>query len=126
MPDPKSLGDHLRNRRVVLRVSQKLAASDLGVSPFTLLNWEKGHTEPPIGRMPRILRWLAYNPFPEPRALPERMLAARRATGWTIVEAAKRFGVDSATWGDWERTGRVPRKRYKRRLDSFLASTSGK
>lgn len=28
------------------------------------------------------------------------LVAARRTAGWTIAEAARKLGVDAATWGD--------------------------
>jgi hypothetical protein len=96
--EPVTLGQHLKRRRAVSGLSQAGAASELGVSPFTILNREKDRTEPPIGCMPCILRWLAYDPFPKPKTLSERMVAVRRTNGWTIVEAAKGFGVDPTTW----------------------------
>jgi len=75
----------------------------LHVNLWTVLNWEKGHTEPPIKSMPAIFRFLGYDPFPEPKTLPERLLAKRREMGWSIKEAAMELGVDEGTWGDWER-----------------------
>ncbi len=48
------------------------------------------------------------------------MVTARRTKGWTIVQAAKKLGVDPTTWGDWERMGRVPWKGYQVRLEAFL------
>jgi hypothetical protein len=32
----------------------------LGVSPFTVLNWEKNKTVPPVQAMPAILGFLGY------------------------------------------------------------------
>lgn len=101
--EPKTLGEHVRNRRLELKLSQRQMAERLAVNPCTVLNWEKGHTEPPIEAVPAIVRFLGYNPFPEPRSLPERLLAKRRAMGWSIRQAAQKLGVDPGTWRDWER-----------------------
>ncbi len=92
----------------------------LGVNAWTILNWEKGRTAPPIVTVPALLRWLGHDPFPEPKTPQERMVAARRAAGWTIAEAARHLGIDAATWVNWERTGRVPWKHYERRLEILL------
>jgi len=118
---PETLGEHLKKRRLKLGLSQEAAAAQLGVNPFTVLNWEKGRTEPPVRALAIIVRWLGYDPLPEPTTLQERMKAARAGAGWTVVEAARRLGVDPATWGHWERTGQVPWARYRDRLDKFLA-----
>jgi transcriptional regulator with XRE-family HTH domain len=120
---PRTLGEHVRRHRLELKLSQREAASQLGVNPWTVLNWEKGHTEPPIAALPAIVRFLGYDPLPEPRSLPERLLAKRRAMGWSIKEAARRLRIDEGTWAAWE-TGRVvPWRRYGKPLDAFLNRT---
>ena len=103
--EPQTLGEHVRKRRLELRLTQKQAAERLGVNPWTVLNWEKDHTEPPIESMPAIIRFLGYDPFPEPKGLVEQLLAKRRAMGWSIKEAARQLGVDQGTWEAWEQGG---------------------
>jgi transcriptional regulator with XRE-family HTH domain len=70
--------------------------------------------------MPAIIQFLGYDPFSEPRSLSERMRTKRRIMGWTIKEAARRLGVDSGTWGEWEATGVIVWKRYRELLDALL------
>jgi transcriptional regulator with XRE-family HTH domain len=106
--EPKTLGEHVRKRRLELKLNQRQAADRLRVNPWTVLNWEKGDTEPLIEAVPVILRFLGYNSFPEPRSLPERLLAKRRAMGWPIWKAAREIGVDEGTWGGWERGTTIP------------------
>lgn len=118
--EPQTLGEHVRKRRLELELTQKQAAERLDVTPWTVLNWEKDHTEPPIESMPAIIRFLGYVPFPEPKSIPERLLAKRRVMGWSIKEAARQLGVDQGTWGDWERTGSVPWPRYLKLVETFL------
>jgi transcriptional regulator with XRE-family HTH domain len=103
--EPQTLGEHVRKRRLELRLTQKQAAQRIGVNPWTVLNWEKDHTEPPIESIPVIIRFLGYDPFPKPTTIPERLLAKRRTMGWSIKEAAMQLGVDHGTWGDWEEGG---------------------
>ena len=86
-----------------MRLMQKEVADQLGVNSWTILNWEKGHTEPPIASIPAIVRFLGYDPFPEPTTLSQLLLAKRREMGWTIKEATRAVGVDPTTWGNWER-----------------------
>ena len=121
--EPQTLGDHIRKRRLILGLNQKVAGVRLGVTSQTVLHWEKGHTEPPIESMPAIIRFLGYDPFPEPTDLPERLRAKRRATGWSIKEAARRLGVDEGTWGAWERGAVAPWNRYLARIEKLLANT---
>jgi transcriptional regulator with XRE-family HTH domain len=42
---------------------------------------------------------LGYDPFPEPGSVSERLLAKRRAMGWSIREAAAELGVDPGDLG---------------------------
>jgi len=68
---PQTFGEHIKRCRRIRQLTQKQAAKLLGVSPFTVLNWEKNRTAPPIRAMPAILRFLGYNPFLEPSRLPK-------------------------------------------------------
>ena len=101
--EPQTVGEHIKHCRLKCRHSQKQTAYALEVQSLTILNWEKGYTEPPIESVPAILRWLGYDPYPEPKTVPERMLAKRRKMGWSIKDAARQIGVDEGTWGAWER-----------------------
>ena len=60
-------------------------------------------------------------PTPEPTTLPDRMRDYRRKNGLTNKQAAHRIGVDESSWGQWERTGLIPWKRYRTLVDEFLA-----
>ena len=117
---PQILGEHVRKRRLELRLTQKQAAERLGVNPWTVLDWEKDHTEPPIESMPAIIRFLDYDPFREPKSLAERLLAKRRAMGWSIKDAARQLGVDEGTWGAWERGATAPKGQHLMLLNVFV------
>jgi transcriptional regulator with XRE-family HTH domain len=52
------LGEHIKRCRLLRKLTQKQAAKLLGVSPFTVLNWEKNKTIPPVQTIPAILRFL--------------------------------------------------------------------
>ncbi|MGD9729825.1 MAG: helix-turn-helix domain-containing protein [Gammaproteobacteria bacterium] len=119
--EPQTLGEHIKKRRLTLKVYQREVAERFGVDPNTILNWEKGLTaEPPIKVIPAILAFLGYNPFPAPITLSERMLAARRLRGWTMKEAAQPLGVDPCTWQIWEYTGTIKWRRYQAQVEDLL------
>ena len=118
--EPRTFGQHLLRRRLILKLSQKGAGLRLGVTPQTVLHWEKGQTEPPIECMPAIIRFLGYDPFPEPTDLPDRLFAKRRAMGWTIKEAARQLGVDEGTWGAWERGKTVLFRKHRALIAQLL------
>ena len=121
--EPRSLGEHIRKRRLDLRLSQKEVARRLGWSWRTIFNWENGKTKPAIESIPAIIGFLGYNPFPEADSLSDRLVALRRGNGWTIKQAAEQLGVDEGTWGRWEKTD-IPWKRYQEIVQSFLEQLS--
>lgn len=100
--------------------TQKEIADQIGVNSWTILNWEKGHTEPPIAAMPAITGFLGYNPFPEPKSLPQHLLAKRQEMGWSIKDAAEAVGVDSGTWGNWERGQTILYRQHRAFVAQFL------
>ena len=118
--DPKSIGEHVRKRRLEARLTQAELARLLKVSPFTVVGWEKGRITPPTVTMGRVIQWLGYDPMPRGESLAERLLAKRRAMGWTQEEAAKALGVHRSVYADWEQGGRVHFRAYRRRLARFL------
>jgi transcriptional regulator with XRE-family HTH domain len=120
---PQTLGEHIKLSRLQSKLTQKQAAKLLGVGLYTVLNWEKNRTTTPVQAIPAIFRFLGYDPFPQPRNLPERLLAKRREMGWTIQEAARELGVDEGTWGAWERGVITPWPRYVKLVERFLAGS---
>ncbi len=87
--EPISLGDYVRKKRLEMGQTQKEVANQIGVVPWTILNWGKSHSEPPVAAMLAIFRLLGYDPFPPPLSIPERLLAERRVLGRMIKKAAE-------------------------------------
>lgn len=116
---PETIGDHVRKRRLELGVSQKEVATRIGVTSFTVLNWEKRYTTTiPVAVMPAIIAFLGYDPFPEPVTIGEELHAYRRKTGWSLKRLAEHLGVDESTVGNWERGGKIGSRKHQ-----LLAST---
>lgn len=63
--DPKTLGEHIKKRRLELKLTQKEAAKLLKVNAWMVLNWEKGETQPLPQSVPKIILFLGYNPIYE-------------------------------------------------------------
>ena len=59
-----TVGDHLRRRRLTLKLFQKQVAEQLGVDKTSVYNWETNRTKPDVEYMPSIIRFLGYNPCP--------------------------------------------------------------
>jgi len=118
--EPKFLGEHVLKRRLEKGQMQKEAAYEIGVNSWTVMNWERGNTEPVVASIPAILKYLGYDPLPKPETLPERLLAKRRERGWSIKEGAFALGIDPSTWGNWERGQLVLYRQHRELLAKFL------
>ena len=64
-----TLGDHLRRRRLTLRLPQEQAAQQLGVARASLQHWEQDRQKPGAAWLPAIVKSLGYNPLPAPTGL---------------------------------------------------------
>jgi transcriptional regulator with XRE-family HTH domain len=124
--DPRSLGEHIRKRRLILKLNKRQVAARLGVTGAPISHWERGETHTPIERIPVILGFLGYDPFPEPETVSERLLAKRRTMGWSIRQAARELGVDPATWTDWEHGKIVLFRAHRVMIASWPARARGK
>ncbi len=91
------MGDHLKKRRYELGLSQKEVRLRLQVGPMTLGRWENNRTRPQVRYFPRIIEFLGYDPFGEPRCLGEEIAARRRQMGLSRKRLAKQFGMGEAT-----------------------------
>jgi len=62
-PDrPATLGDHIRRRRLELRLLQSQVAECLGANRISVQNWERGVYEPAPRFLPGIIQFLGYDP----------------------------------------------------------------
>ncbi|MFC1491820.1 helix-turn-helix domain-containing protein [Nitrospinota bacterium] len=115
-----SLGDHLKKKRLTLQLFQKGGSLRLGISECTYHNWETNKTEPIISMFPRIIEFLGYYPFPEPKTLGERILAYRRKNGLSLFRMAKTLGVDESTLSRWEKGEVCPNSMHAYRLNKIV------
>jgi transcriptional regulator with XRE-family HTH domain len=61
----KTLGDHIRKRRLDLGLLQKEVAEQLGVDTASIGNWESNDSQPTVHCLPGIIAFLGHNPLPE-------------------------------------------------------------
>ena len=118
---PILLGEHLKKKRLELGLTQKEAGKHLGVTSFTVTNWECGLRKPAIQHLPAICQFLGYDPElpPTPDTLAERLAAKRRQFGWSQRVAAQKLGVDPSTWSAWEQGGIIMSKAHRHVVAKF-------
>jgi len=114
------LGDHIRKRRLDLGLFQRDLARRLGADAKTLLNWEKGRTEPRLRFLPAILAFLGEDPRPMPPTFGERLRRAREAKGLSIARLARQLEVDPTTVWSWEKGRHQPAKGLPERIAGLL------
>lgn len=112
---PKTLGEHLRNRRLALGIRQEDVAVRLSTMREVYDRWERDEREPVVSEWPGILLFLGYYPFPEltPAQL---VLKARRCQGMDQKRLAGVVGVIHQRLRRWEHGSEVPDDRAMRRL----------
>lgn len=116
----ETLGDHLRRRRLTLKLIQRQVAKQIGVDAASIHNWEKNLSKPSLKFMPAIVSFLGYNPAPTPKGWPDRLVQGRQARGLSQKEAARQIGVDQSTLARWERGQREPAGRFASWANRFL------
>src|SRR5882762_6941678 len=63
-PEPlTTLGDHIRKRRLDLGMHQKDVAALVNATTSTVTNWEKNQTSPRLYLLPKIIKFLGYDPL---------------------------------------------------------------
>ena len=123
-PDyPKSLstlGEQVRKRRLDLQLKREEVSLQLGVSPETLTNWEMGRREPQPESIPAIIRFLSYDPFPEPGSFGERLSQERMRRGLSRRGLGALVRVDKARLGRWEEGRSKPSPIVAGRIATFF------
>jgi len=101
-------------------------AAQLSVDPFTVLNWETNRVEPLARMMPRVVRFLGYQPWAPPGSLTTWLRTARRALGLTQRDLGQLLGVDPATVPSWEAGRHRPTPKLMVRLRAILANAQAR
>lgn len=120
---PETVGDHLRLRRLKLKLQVKQLAKRLGVHPQAITNWEANGNQPDLAYMPAIIEFLGYNPLPPPANWAQRLVGGRKGLGLTQREFARKLGVDPTTLARWERGEKEPGAVYATKAERLLRAT---
>ncbi len=113
----RTIGDHLRKRRLDLSLRQRDVAARIGVDTTTVTNWELGHSKPALRVLPAIWPFLGYIPrCMAADTLAGQLRVRRQVLGWTQKRLARELSVDPSTLAKWERAERVPTGRILLRI----------
>jgi DNA-binding transcriptional regulator YiaG len=107
-PVPVTIGDHVRLRRLDLGLTLAEAGAAMGVCWNAVMRWEGGSRAPDVVTMPAVIRFLGYNPRPEPGTFSEWLRWLRSALGLRQPALAATVGVPVATLRAWEKESYGP------------------
>jgi len=94
--EPETVGDHVRKRRLLLKLTQKAVAQILKVSQFSIINWERGDFQPTRApTLHRIIEFLGYDPRPKARRFPSGF--GTNADPGAVYNHPQFFGVRAAS-----------------------------
>lgn len=117
--DPTSIGEHIRKKRIELKLFQKDLVDLFGVSEDFITYWENNRSTPQIHYYPALIRFLGYCPFElDLTTFEGRIKAYRYLHGLSRKHFAKLMAVDPQTIVNWEngRGKRSKREKMKRFL----------
>jgi site-specific DNA recombinase len=119
--NPVTIGEHIRKKRMELRLFQKDVAKVIGVSTDCITFWENGRSIPQIHFMPKIISFLGYNPQQiVGDNLGSKIKGYRLKKGLSHHGLGSILGVDASTVGSWERDEFVPKQRTLNNLHELL------
>jgi transcriptional regulator with XRE-family HTH domain len=107
VPLPRTLGEHLRNRRLAMGLRQDDVASQLGTLREVYERWERDERQPVVSEWPGIISFLGYYPAREENAA-DLVLKARRCRGMDQKALARKVGVIHQRLRRWEHGQEIP------------------
>ena len=116
----KSIGEHIRKRRMDLELSRRTVAERIGIARDTLKVWELGRQEIRSAYYPAIIEFLEYNPLAPGDTFAGRLEYWRKTLGMTQEELAEELGFSDFTFGLWESRKQVPKKSNLERMKKFF------
>ena len=115
---PTTIAEHIKKRRLQLRLLQSDVSKILDVCEDTITGWENGRTFPQIQHYPKLIEFFGYNPVPtDTETLGGRIRAYRMANGISQERLAEMVGVDETTILSWEKNLHKPMPRKLTRLE---------
>lgn len=116
-----SLGDHIRKKRLDLKLLQKDVGELLGVKKATICNWENNNCDPEICYYPMIMNFLGYCPYVRPQNWGEQLKLFRIHKGLTLKQLSEKLGINQHTLKRWEKRSDKPWKSMVSVVDSFFS-----
>ena len=119
--NPQVIGEHIKNRRLQLKLTQADVAKVFDICEDSMTGWENGRSKPQIQFCPKIISFLGYNPFPvDTSTLGGRIENYRILNGLSHNKLGKKIGVDASTISAWEEEKHKPTSKMKKILEELF------
>ena len=119
--NPQVIGEHIKNRRLQLKLTQADVAKVFEICEDSITGWENGRSEPQIQFYPKIIKFLGYNPFPvNIETLAGRIKNYRITQGLSHKKFGQKIGVDASTISTWEEGKHKPTSKMTKILEEII------
>ena len=115
-----TLGDHLRKKRLDLKLEQKDVAKLLNISACTVYLWENNQVKPNLKSYPTIVNFLGYCPLEQLTDFGQKLKRHRIYSGLTLKQLAQTLMIDPGTLRNLESGGRMTSDKIKAKVKAFL------
>ncbi|MDP2912580.1 MAG: helix-turn-helix transcriptional regulator [Candidatus Omnitrophota bacterium] len=116
----RTWGDHIKTRRLDLKLTKRQLSLKFHVDDTTIYLWEKNKVQPSLAQIPKIIEFLGRDPFEkETENIGEKLREYRRVHGLSQKKLAEQLGVDQTTLAGWEKGKHRTRKRLLDTLKIF-------
>ena len=116
----KTWGDHIKTRRLDLKLTKCGLSLKLNVSDLTIYLWERNKVKPSLAQIPKIIAFLGRDPFENKAdSLAERIKDFRRVRGLSRKKLADQLGIDPSTLEGWETGKHQPTKKLLDKIAGF-------
>jgi DNA-binding XRE family transcriptional regulator len=90
----KTWGNHIKVRRLDLKLTKRQLSFNLNVSDVTIYLWERNKVRPSLAQIPRIIEFLGRDPFEKSaEKMGDKIREYRRIHGLTQKKLAEQLGV---------------------------------
>lgn len=118
---PKTIGEHIRKRRMDLHLLQSDVSRMLNTCEDSVTGWENGRSVPQIRFYPRIIDFLGYNPFEaSENGIGASIKAYRLTHGLSQKKLGKMLSVDGSTVCSWETGQTTPNESVFKELKTIV------
>ena len=97
---PKTIGEHIRKKRLDLGLLQLEVARMIGVTESTVWNWEHGR-EPELRHIPKIIEFLGHVPFECPNDPIGKLRHFKMVNGLSYERLGELMNRDPKQLADW-------------------------